>query len=79
MNNKIAFEVLDSTLKDLRRSAANFGRILMVMSGDFRQILPFIAGGTRGNKVNACIKSSRLWDFVETHSLTWNMRAHPEP
>ena len=75
MTNKIAFEAQPYP-KRPETSAANFGGILMVMSGDFRQILPVIAGGTRINEVNACIKSSRLCDFVETHSLTRNMRAH---
>ncbi|XP_062518309.1 uncharacterized protein LOC134193499 [Corticium candelabrum] len=76
MANKLAFEALDRTLQDLRQSSRPFGGILVVLSGDFRQTLPVIRGGTRANEIDACIKSSHLWQHVETHSLTTNMRAY---
>ncbi|XP_062523184.1 ATP-dependent DNA helicase pif1-like [Corticium candelabrum] len=76
MANKLAFEALDCTLQDLRQSSRPFGGILVVLSGDFRQTLPVIRGGTRANEIDACIKSSHLWQHVETHSLTTNMRAY---
>ena len=48
MANKICFEALDRTLRDiLRHKSVNssdrpFGGMTMVLGGDFRQILPFI-------------------------------------
>ena len=48
----------------------------MLLCGDFRQILPVIQGGTRGNIVDACLKRSHLWDSVVVKQLHTNMRVH---
>ena len=45
--NKLAFEALDRTLKDLTGKDRPMGGICMLLCGDFRQILPVIQGGTR--------------------------------
>ena len=36
------------------------------MAGDFRQTLPIIRRDTRADQVRSCVKSSYLWDHVET-------------
>ena len=41
--------------------------------GDFRQILPVVPRGTRGQIVSACIKRSPLWEHVQPLSLNINM------
>ena len=46
----------------------------MLLCGDFRQILPVIQGGTRGNIVDSCLKKSFLWDHVVVKHLHTNMR-----
>ena len=46
----------------------------MLLCGDFRQILPVIQGGTRGNIVDLCLKKSFLWDQVAVKHLHTNMR-----
>ena len=48
----------------------------MLLCGDFRQILPVIQGGTRGNIVDSCLKKSFLWDHVVVKHLHTNMRVH---
>ena len=48
----------------------------MCHCGDFRQILPVIQGGTRGNIVDACLRRSHLWDSVVVTQLHTNMRVH---
>ena len=48
----------------------------MLLCGDFRQILPVIQGGTRGNIVDSCLKKSFLWDYVIVKHLHTNMRVH---
>ena len=48
----------------------------MLLCGDFRQILPVIQGGTRGNIVDSCLKKSFLWDHVVVKDLHTNMRVH---
>ena len=46
----------------------------MVFGGDFRQILPGIRLGTRGDVVSACLNRSSLWRHVKVLNLTINMR-----
>ena len=45
------------------------------MAGDFRQTLPIIRRDTRADQVRSCVKSSYLWDHVETLFFSTNMRA----
>ena len=47
---------------------------LVVLMGDFRQILPVVRRGRRADIVNATLKTSSLWAEVTTLSLTENMR-----
>ena len=53
-----------------------FGGVLVVLTGDFRQILPVVPGGTKADELDASIKSSFLWEHVKTLKLTKNMRVH---
>ena len=46
----------------------------MVLSGDFRQTLPFIPRSTPADELNACLKSSVLWTHVQKLTLRTNMR-----
>jgi hypothetical protein len=76
MTNKLAFEAVDRTLRDLIDRNEPFGGIVFVMSGDFRQVLPVIPWGSHVNIVSASIKNSYLWESVEVFRLTENMRAN---
>ena len=76
MTNRRAFEALDRTLRDLTGSDRQMGGICTLLCGDFRQILPVIPRGTRGNIVDACVKKSYLWDNVVVKHLQTNMRVH---
>ena len=42
----------------------------MIFGGDFRQILPVVVRGTRGQIVNACLKSSARWKDIKDMQLT---------
>ncbi|KAK4312054.1 hypothetical protein Pmani_016483 [Petrolisthes manimaculis] len=46
----------------------------VVLSGDFRQTLPVITRGTRADEVNACIKTSQLWQRTKRLILSTNIR-----
>ena len=76
MINKLAFEALDCTLRDLTGKDQPMGGMCMLLCGDFRQILPVIQGGTRGNIVDSCLKKSFLWEHVVVKHLDTNMRVH---
>ncbi|XP_057455304.1 uncharacterized protein LOC130746629 isoform X2 [Lotus japonicus] len=80
MSNRFCFEVLDRTLNDLMKSHSRlynekpFGGKVVVLGGDFRQILPVIPKGSRCEIVNATINSSYLWKQCCVLRLTKNMR-----
>ena len=76
MTNKLEFEALDRTLRDLTGKDQPMGGMCMLLCGDFRQILPVIQGGTRGNIVDSCLKKSFLWEHVVVKHLDTNMRVH---
>jgi ATP-dependent DNA helicase PIF1 len=75
MANKICFEALDRTLRDIIRhknennSEKPFGGMTVVLGGDFRQILPVPPKGRRYNIVGASIKRSYLVTLqnIKTH------------
>jgi hypothetical protein len=75
MINKLAFEAMDRTLRDLIDRNEPFGNIIFVMSGDFHQVLPVILRGSHANIIFASIKNSYLWESVEVFRLSENMWA----
>jgi hypothetical protein len=61
---------VDPALKDML-----FGGKVVVMGGDFRQILPMVPRGTRGQIVDASLKKSAvLWHRIKVRQLHENMR-----
>ncbi|XP_020987992.1 uncharacterized protein LOC107493251 [Arachis duranensis] len=69
MTNKLAFEALDRTLRDIMVSVSDrnkdlpFGGKVVVLGGDFRQVLLVIPKGSRAEIVMASINSSVLWKY----------------
>jgi len=74
MTNKLIFEAVNRTLRDLIDRNEPFGVIVFFMLGDFRQVLPIIPWGSHVDIVFASIKNSYLWEFVEVFCLLENMR-----
>jgi hypothetical protein len=74
MTNKLAFEMVDRTLRDLTDRNEPFGGIVFVMSGDFCQVLPVIPRGSHADIDSTSIKNSYLWEFIEVFRLLENMR-----
>jgi hypothetical protein len=80
MTHRRCFEALDRTLRDLlsehtpSNSIVPFGGKVVVLGGDFRQILPVIRKGSRASIVDASITNSPLWHHVILLRLTINMR-----
>ena len=80
MMHKHCFEALDRSLRDIMRTQNNgntnipFGGKVVVLGGDFRQILPVLPKATRQEVVNASINSSYLWHSCEVLTLSTNMR-----
>lgn len=75
MANKIYFEALDISLKDImsdipQASKKLFGGKVVVFGGDFRQILPVVPKGSRSDIIHATINASYIWDQCRVLKLT---------
>ena len=79
MQHRYVFEAVDRTFRDVRQDDRLFGGVVMCFCGDFRQILPIIPKGTRGQIVAASLKNSSFWQHIRVLRLTDNMRLlHPD-
>ena len=75
MTHKYAYEALDRSLRDITGVDALFGGKVVVMLGDFRQVLPVVKRGTEDQIISAALKSSTvIWPYVERRALHKNMR-----
>ncbi|CAH9098656.1 unnamed protein product [Cuscuta europaea] len=80
MLSRHCFEAVDRTLRDIMRvqceenSERPFGGKVVVLGGDFCQILPVIRKGTRHDIVSAAVNSSHIWESCVVLRLSTNMR-----
>lgn len=74
MNNRCCFEALDRSLRDVLAHNQPFGGKSVLLGGDFRQILPVVAGGTKEDIIHASLSSSPLWHEFKIFTLNENMR-----
>jgi ATP-dependent DNA helicase PIF1 len=80
MMHRFCFEALDRTMRDLmtvqdpQSLDKPFGGKVVVLGGDFRQILPVIAKGSKQDITRAAINASNLWRHCRVLRLTTNMR-----
>ncbi len=64
MCHRYCVEPVDRSLRGITRRNLPFGLKCVLFSGDFRQLVPVICGGSRAQIVHACVKSSALYaDF----------------
>ncbi|KAJ8886368.1 hypothetical protein PR048_012579 [Dryococelus australis] len=54
--------------------AAKFGSNVLLLGGDFRQVIHLVTHASRANQVNACLKNSPLWPAFKQWHLRTNMR-----
>ena len=75
MCERYCIEAVDRTLRVIMNSSSvPFEGKCVLFSWDFRQILPVVPRGSRGMKVLTCLKSSAVYHYVNSLSLTENMR-----
>lgn len=80
MMNRFCFEAFDRTMRDIMSSQDKdnigkpFGGKVVVLGGDFRQILPVVRKGSRQDIVGAAINASNLFTSCKVLRLTTNMR-----
>jgi hypothetical protein len=81
MASRYAMEAIDVLLRDISEAPYKyqpFGGKIMVLGGDFRQVLPVMKHDTGPGQVEACLQRSPLWPHFQILSLTENLRALPE-
>ena len=78
MAPKYAMEVVDRTLRDIMDNGSPFGGKIIVLGGDFRQLLSVKNRTTWGEIVDLSIKFSSLWRHFNKFSLSHNMRILPK-
>nr|XP_051190271.1 uncharacterized protein LOC127303598 [Lolium perenne] len=77
MTKRQAVEALDKCMRDIMgRRDRPFGGKTVVFGGDFRQVLPVVRKGSRGQIVEVTLRSSYLWKEMRPLRLVTNMRAH---
>ncbi|KAM5554594.1 hypothetical protein ABKV19_022807 [Rosa sericea] len=79
MTHRKAFEALDTTLRDITGVEMPFGGKVMILGGDFRQVLPVVPHGSKAQMIDACIVKSLLWNAIRILPLKHNMRAQQDP
>ncbi|XP_019413906.1 PREDICTED: uncharacterized protein LOC109325794 [Lupinus angustifolius] len=75
MVNRYALEAVDRTLRDIIGCDAPFGGKVVILGGDFRQVLPVIPKGNNAEMIAACIVKSPLWAYTNVLHLRQNMRS----
>lgn len=78
MISKKALEIIDKTLRDLCNNNIPFGNKLLILGGDFRQILPVQKRGTKESIIQDTIKFSKLWPLFKIMELRTNIRTCDE-
>jgi len=78
MAPRYALEIIDRTLRDIMQNDLYFGGKIMLLGGDFRQLLPVKEKATRNEIINLSIKFSTLWKQFKIFSLTENIRVLPQ-
>ncbi|XP_020177709.3 uncharacterized protein [Aegilops tauschii subsp. strangulata] len=77
MTKRQAVEALDNSMRDIMGICDRpFGGKTVVFGGDFRQVFPVIRRGSRGQIIDASLRSSHLWKGMRQLRLITNMRAH---
>ncbi|XP_016185048.1 uncharacterized protein LOC107626664 [Arachis ipaensis] len=80
MISRYCYEVPDKCLGDIMRCSPTYSKYLpfggkvVVLGGDFRQILSVILQGSRQDIIHSTVNSSYLWKFCQVLKLTKNMR-----
>lgn len=79
MAKRQAVEAVDRTMQDITGVKLPFGGKIMVLGGDFRQVLPVVRRGSRAQIVDSSLRMSPLWAGIKKIQLSINMRALTDP
>ena len=74
MIHKHALEAVDRTVRDIVNKDKSMGGHTLILSGDFRLILPVVKRGTKTDHINSCLKTSVILKNIRLMKLTKHMR-----
>ncbi|XP_058810656.1 ATP-dependent DNA helicase PIF2-like [Phymastichus coffea] len=74
MAPRCGLEIVNRSFKYIMNNDLPFGGKIMVLGGDFRQLLPISVNGTRNEIFNLSLKNSHLLPLFEKFHLKSNMR-----
>nr|GEU74189.1 hypothetical protein [Tanacetum cinerariifolium] len=72
-------EEVDQTMQDITWVKLPFSGKIMVLGGDFRQVLLVVRRRTRAQIVDSSLRMSPLWSIIKRMRLTINMKARTDP
>ncbi|XP_021739719.1 ATP-dependent DNA helicase PIF1-like [Chenopodium quinoa] len=72
-------QALDLLLQDICENTTLFGGKLVILCGDFRQVIPVVPHKSLRQVVEASIVTSYIWTFLKRFKLTENQRARVDP
>ena len=75
MTNRYIFEALGRTLRDIMENDLPFRGRVMILEGDFRQVLHVVSKGTKHQLINTYLNKSLLWRSVWILRLIQTMRS----
>ncbi|XP_073152162.1 uncharacterized protein [Henckelia pumila] len=79
MAKRTAIEAVDRTLQDITGINKYYGGKVVVLGGDFMQVLPVIPKATVQETINASLVKSYLFPKMKQLTLSENMRARTDP
>ena len=82
MMHKALLNVLDRTLRWIKKNDKPFGGVVLVLGGDWKQLLPVVKAPfdtTLYAQIEACLQSDQVYALFEHIVLTENMRAKADP
>ncbi|CAO4369214.1 unnamed protein product [Caenorhabditis nigoni] len=74
MSPKAALETVDTLFREITQVNRPFGGKVVMLGGDFRQVLPVMDKGGADAQIANCINRSPLWKEFQVFHLTANMR-----
>ncbi|XP_073300637.1 uncharacterized protein [Primulina huaijiensis] len=75
----LAIEAVDRSLRDLTGIQKPFGGKVVVLGGDFMQVLPVVPEASVQETINASLVKSYLYEQIYHLTLSENMRARSDP
>ena len=73
-DSQARIEAVDRMVIDIVNKDNPMGGHTLILSGDFRLILPVVKRGTKTDNINSCLKTLVMWKNIRLMKLIKNMR-----